>query len=320
MIDLVGLATEALNPRTADIDRLDTADILLRLNDEDATVAAEVRRAIPDIAGAVDLALERWRAGGRIVLFGAGTSGRLAALDAAELIPTFGAPPDRYVARIAGGDGAFRRPVEGAEDDAADGAHAADDLTATDVAIGIAASGRTPWVIAALRRAGERGAARIGISCVAQPALAAECDVTIAVETGAEAIGGSTRLKAGTAQKMILNAFSTALMVRLGKVYGNLMVDVLATNEKLRARAVRLTCLATGADHERARAVLATADWSVKTAIVAIHLGIDIETARARLDAVDGVTRLAIEPITLSHGPEIGALRLSANEIEVPRV
>lgn len=288
---LAGLPTEQLNPRTADLDLLDSLGILSRLNDEDLTVAPAVRVALPALARAVDLAVERWERGGRVVLFGAGTSGRLALLDAAELRPTFGVPADRYVARLAGGAGAFQVAVEGAEDDASAGARAAADLRPLDVAFGIAASGRTPWVLGALAAARRRGAGTIALACVAHPALAAQADVAIVVETGPEAVAGSTRLKAGTAQKLALNAFSTALMVRLGKVYGNCMVDVQATNEKLRQRALRLVERVAGADAATAAAALGEAGGEVKTAIAMLRLGVGVADARARLGAHGGRLR-----------------------------
>jgi len=269
-LDTGTLPTEQINPRTTDLDSLDTAAILQRLNDEDQLVAPAVRAALPDLARAVDLALERWRRGGRVLLFGAGTSGRLAMLDAAELGPTFGVPADRYLARMAGGPTAFLKAVEGAEDDAAAGAAAADDLAAADVAFGITASGRTPWVMVALGRAAERGSLRIGLACVPRPALASVSDVLVIVGTGAEAIAGSTRMKAGTAQKLVLNAFSTALMVRLGKVHGNLMVDVQATNAKLRQRAVRLVCEVAGVEPQVAEEALTASAWDVKAAIARV--------------------------------------------------
>ena len=289
------LPTEQPNPRTADLDRLDTLGVLERLNDEDQRVAPAVRSALPELARAVDLALERWQRGGRIVLFGAGTSGRLAALDAAELGPTFGVAPGRYVARIAGGPGAFEKAVEGAEDDEAGGRAAADDLGASDVAFGIAASGRTPWVLAALEAARARGAATVGLACVPHPRLAACADVTIAVDTGPEPVSGSTRMKAGTAQKLVLNAFSTALMVRLGKVYGNLMVDVQATNAKLRHRAARLVERAARVDESTAARALTSTNGEVKTAIVVLRLGVSVDEARTRLAATDGRLRVVLE-------------------------
>ncbi len=289
------LPTEQPNPRTADLDRLDTLGVLERLNDEDQRVAAAVRAALPTLARAVDLAVDRWRSGGRIVLFGAGTSGRLATLDAAELPPTFGIAPDRYVARIAGGSSAVGRAVEGSEDDEAHGRAAAADLTARDLAFGIAASGRTPWVMGALRAARERGAATVALANVPRPALAEHADITVVVDTGPEAVSGSTRLKAGTGQKMVLNAFSTALMVRLGKVHGNLMIDVQATNAKLRRRATRLVEQVAGVDRQTAEQALAGADWDVKCAIVAARLHVSPAEARARLEAADGYLRRVLE-------------------------
>lgn len=292
--DLDHLGTEQENPRTADLDRLTTLAILERLNEEDQTVPPAVRAALPTLARAVDLAVAQWRRGGRIVLFGAGTSGRLAAIDAAELGPTFGIPPERYQARIAGGPAAFFRSIEGAEDDRTAGAAAAADLTACDLALGVAASGRTPWVLAALEAARQRGAATVGLACVAAPALAAFADVLVAIDTGPEAIAGSTRLKAGTATKLALNAFSTALMVRLGKVYGNLMVDVQATNTKLRRRAVRLIERIAGVDRPTAERAFREAG-DLKTAVVVLRRGLAVEAARALLERVDGQLRRALE-------------------------
>ena len=294
MSDLDRLTTEQANPRTTDIDRLDTFGVLQRLNDEDQAVAPAVRAALPQVARAVDLALERWRRGGRIVLFGAGTSGRLAMLDAAELGPTFGVASERYLARMAGGAAAFMKAAEGVEDDRDAGAAAAADLLPDDLACGIAASGRTPWVLAALEHARDRGAATIGLACVREPAFADLVDVCIAVDTGPEAISGSTRLKAGTAQKLVLNAFSSALMIRLGKVYGNLMVDVRASNVKLRRRAVRLVQAAARVDAATAERALAEAHEDVKLAIATVRLAVSAEEAARRLAAVDGRLRIAL--------------------------
>jgi N-acetylmuramic acid 6-phosphate etherase len=289
------LSTERTNPRTADIDRLDTLGVLERFNDEDRLVAPAVRLALPAVARAVDLTLERWQRGGRVVLFGAGTSGRLAALDAAELGPTFGTPAERYQARMAGGPGAFFKAVEGAEDDAAAGASAADDLSEVDIGFGVAASGRTPWVLAALERARQRGAATIGLACVPEPAMLEYVDVAIVVDTGPEPITGSTRMKAGTAQKLVLNSFSSTLMIRLGKVHGNLMVDMQATNEKLRRRAQRLVQHAAGADSRAVERALAECNYEVKTAIAMLRLGVSAEVARQRLIAVGGRLHLILE-------------------------
>jgi N-acetylmuramic acid 6-phosphate etherase len=289
------LPTERPNPRTVDLDRLDTRQVLERLNDEDLSVAPAVRRALPDLARAVELALDRWQRGGRVILFGAGTSGRLALLDAAELGPTFGVDASRYEARLAGGPQAFMRPVEGAEDDHAAGVRAAADLSPRDVAFGLAASGRTPWVLGSLERARQVGAATLGLACVPRPELAAFVDVCIVVDTGPEAITGSTRMKAGTSQKLVLNAFSTALMIRLGKVYGNLMVDVQATNEKLRRRAARLVQQAAAVDADIASRALVDAAWDVKVAIALLRLGTTADDARSRLAAADDDLRRVIE-------------------------
>jgi N-acetylmuramic acid 6-phosphate etherase len=294
MTSLDQLPTEQTNPRTADIDRLDTLDVLERLNDEDQRVAPAVRTRLPELARAVELTLERWRRGGRVVLFGAGTSGRLAMLDAAELPPTFGIAAERYVARMAGGGTAFLRAVEGAEDDRSSGASAAADLSRHDVAFGIAASGRTPWVLGALEAARAAGALCLGLACVPSPELAAYVEVCIAVDCGPEAIAGSTRMKAGTAQKLVLNAYSSALMIRLGKVYGNLMIDVQATNAKLRRRAQRLVERASGAGPSDAVAALEAADGQVKVAVVTLRLGISAQEAAARLATADGHLRAVL--------------------------
>jgi N-acetylmuramic acid 6-phosphate etherase len=294
MSSLDELPTEQPNPRTGDLDCLDTLGVLERINAEDQRVAAAVQSVLPEIARGVDLAQERWRRGGRIVLFGAGTSGRLAMLDAAELPPTFGTLPSRYEARLAGGPAAFQSAVEGAEDDDEAGRAAASDLGREDVAFGIAASGRTPWVLGALSAARANCAATLGLACVPRPALCELVDVCIAVDTGPEAIAGSTRMKAGTAQKLVLNAFSTTLMVRLGKVYGNLMVDVQATNEKLRRRATRLVQEAATVDASIAEAALRSCGWDVKLAIATLRLGSSPDEARARLDAASGHLRAVL--------------------------
>lgn len=270
---------------------MDTLGMLELINDEDRRVAPAVGAVLPDLARAVDIAAERWSRGGRVILFGAGTSGRLAMLDDAEIGPTYGVPPDRYLARLAGGDEAMRSSVEGSEDDYVAGESAAGDLTEADVAIGIAASGRTRWVLGALAAARRRGSATVGLACVPRPELAAYADLVIAVDVGPEAIAGSTRMKAGTAQKLVLNAFSTALMVRLGKVYGNLMVDLQATNAKLRRRATRLVQEVAGVDRAAAEQALVEADWDAKVAIVALRLHVPVAIARARLEAADGQLR-----------------------------
>lgn len=293
MLDQLG--TEVVNARTADLDLLSTTEVLERISDEDMRAPALVRAAIPDIARAVDAAVASWRRGGRIRAFGAGTSGRLAALDAAELVPTFGIPAARYEVRIAGGSGAFLHSVEGAEDDMTAGRAAASGIGPCDVAIGVAASGRTPFVIGALEEARTRGATTIGIACTARPALGTIADIVIAVDTGPEVIAGSTRMKAGTVQKLVLNAFSTALMVRVGRVYGNRMVEMQVTNEKLRHRAARLVGDVAGVDEQRARTALGAADGDIKTAIAALRLGIPTARARELLGRVDGSLRRALD-------------------------
>lgn len=293
MSDLDKLLTEQSNPATRELDRLSSLEVLERLNAEDQQVAQAARQALPEVARAVDLAAERWECGGRIVLFGVGTSGRLAVLDAAELRPTFGVPPERYLARMAGGIEAFQKAVEGLEDDPGAGAVAAGDLTARDLAFGITASGRTPWVVGALSSARLQGAATVALANVPNPEIGRHADVTIVVETGPEAVAGSTRMKAGTAQKLVLNSFSTALMVRLGKVYGNLMVDVQPTNQKLRRRATRLVEQIAAVDAATAERALEEAG-DLKVAIVALRCGIPAARARERLAAADGHLRRAI--------------------------
>jgi N-acetylmuramic acid 6-phosphate etherase len=255
-----------------------------------------VRRAADSIADAVDAAVPRLEAGGRLIYIGAGTSGRLGLLDSVELYPTFSWPPERALALLAGGRDALYRAVEGAEDNRERGAQ---DLQAVnpsrdDVVILLAASGATPYVMGAVAAARAAGALTIGIGNNAGAPIALEAEIGIVLETGYELISGSTRLKAGTAQKIALNTFSSAVMVRLNKVYGNLMVDLKPTNAKLMDRAVRLTVLATGATDDRARAVLEESGFHVKCAIVAIARNLTPAQARERLAAVRGSVRAAL--------------------------
>ncbi|HEY8446834.1 MAG TPA: N-acetylmuramic acid 6-phosphate etherase [Thermomicrobiales bacterium] len=290
------LTTEAINPATRDLDCLDALGIVTAMNAEDARVAEAVRNELPRIAEAVEAIAERLRAGGRLIYVGAGTSGRLGALDAAECIPTFSVPPGTVVALIAGGPAALTEPVEGAEDD--DEAGRVDLLrlgvSEADAVVGIAASGRTPYVLGAMRHAAAIGALTIGIACNTGTPLEKLVEIMIAPVVGPEVIAGSTRLKAGTAQKMVLNMLSTGAMVRLGKTFGNLMVDLQATNSKLRARAVRIVQAATGLDHDEAAAALSLAGGEVKTAIVAVRAGVSPEEARQRLSAAGGSVRAAL--------------------------
>ena len=279
-------STEGLDAATVDIDRLDDA-ALARLLVEVHRVAVDAALAASEeIARATSLVVAAIAGGGRVVLVGAGTSGRLAVLDAAELPPTFGADPGSFDARIAGGDVALRRAVEGAEDDADAGAQAVGDVGPMDVVIGISASGGAPFVRAAVRSARERGARTVGIVNAPGSALARDVDVAIVVATGAEPIQGSTRMRAGTAQKIVLNAISTGAMIRLGKTYGNRMIDVVATNAKLRARSERLVRdLAGDVD---ARGLLDAAGGSVKTAVVMARRGVDCVAAEQLLAAASG--------------------------------
>ncbi len=255
-----------------------------------------VRAAGAQIARAVDAAQPRIEAGGRLIYVGAGTSGRLALLDSVELYPTFTWPKDRALALLAGGRTAVTEAVEGAEDQREQGALDVKgvQVAANDVVLLLAASGTTPYVLGALEAARAAGALTIGIANNPDSPLAAAAEIGITLDTGAELISGSTRLKAGTAQKIALNTFSSSLMVRLNKVYGNLMVDLKATNAKLLQRTVRLTVLATGADEALAKETLARCDHHVKTAIVAILGKIDVAAARARLDAAKGSVRAAL--------------------------
>jgi N-acetylmuramic acid 6-phosphate etherase len=255
-----------------------------------------VQAAAASIAAAVAAAVPRIAAGGRLVYVGAGTSGRLGLLDSVELHPTFSWPPERAVALMAGGPAALMQAVEGAEDDGARGAADVRDaqVGAADVVLLIAASGTTPYVLGALQAARDAGALTIGIANNPGAPLAQQAQIGITLDTGPEVVSGSTRLKAGTAQKIALNTFSTALMVRLNKVYGNLMVDLRATNAKLRRRALRLTVLASGADETAAETALAAAQYRVKVAIVMLRLAVDADTATARLDANQGSVRAAL--------------------------
>ncbi|MEV0425788.1 N-acetylmuramic acid 6-phosphate etherase [Micromonospora sp. NPDC050495] len=290
----VASPTETRNPRTLDIDRLDTLTLLRTLHAEDARVPAAVAAALPRLAEAVDLAVTALRRGGRIHYFGAGSSGRFGVLDAAEVPPTYGLPPGRFVAHLAGGDRAMTAAVESVEDSAEAGGAAAGGLTALDVAVGLTASGRTPYVAGALRAARTRGARTVLVSGNPAAPLDDLADVHIAVETGPEAVMGSTRMKAGTAQKLVLHTFSTATMVRLGRTYSNLMVDVVATNAKLRGRVLTTLVAATGVEEATARQALAAAGGDLKVAIVTVLTGTDAATARGRLDAAGGHVRRAL--------------------------
>lgn len=292
----IGATTESRNPRTLNLDELSIDELLATMNAEDARVPAAVAAALPAIGRAVRAAADALRAGGRLIYFGAGTSGRLGVLDAAECPPTFSAGPDQIIGLLAGGHDAMFRAAEGAEDSAELGV--ADligvGLTAADVVVGIAASGRTPYVIGGLDHARSVGAVTVSIACNPGAPVSAHADIAIEVDNGPEVLTGSTRLKAGTSQKLILNMISTATMVRLGKTYGNLMVDVAPTNLKLIDRAVRIVREATGCDEADARRALADSGNHAKTAIVMLLCDIDAAEARRRLDGADGFVRAAL--------------------------
>ena len=295
-IDLSELSTEARNPRTHDLDAMTTLQLVTVMNDEDRQVADAVRACLPAIAAAVDAIAARMHKGGRLVYAGAGTSGRLGVLDAAECAPTFSASPEQVVGLIAGGAPAVLRAIEGAEDDpdlgAADVRGIA--LGPKDTLVGITASGRTPYVLGALRAARAVHALTVAVACHAGSECGAHADHVIELATGPEVLTGSTRLKAGTATKMVLNMLSTGAFVRLEKVFGNLMVDLQATNAKLRARAARIVAQATGADAAVAADLLARCDGEVKAAIVVGTKRVEPAVARTLLFTHDGSVRAAL--------------------------
>ncbi len=288
-MNLSTLPTEARNPASEHIDQLPTLEMLRVINDEDAGVAAAVAAELPHIANAVDAIAARFEQGGRLFYIGAGTSGRLGVLDASECPPTFSVPATLFQGIIAGGDSALRNSSEGSEDSPEQGA--ADLIsrafTGQDALIGIAASGRTPYVLGALAHARKLGALTISLTCVPGSEMAAIADIAIAPVTGPEVLTGSTRMKAGTATKLVLNMLSTGVMIRAGAVYGNLMVNVQTTNAKLVDRAQRIIGAATGVDQAAAAKLLAEAG-TVKTAIVMQKLSLDRDAAEAKLEAAKG--------------------------------
>lgn len=296
MIDLTKLSTEARNERTWALDSMTSLQIATAMNEEDGRVIEAVRLVLPKIAEAIDWATDALESGARIIYMGAGTSGRLGVLDAVECPPTFGVDPSRVVGLIAGGEGAFVKAVEDAEDsmELGEGDLSGLDVSKDDIVIGLAASGRTPYVIGGLRYARSVGCKTVAIACNADSAIGREADLAIEPVPGPEVLTGSTRLKAGTAQKLVLNMISTGSMVRVGKAYQNLMVDVQATNEKLVARSRNIVAEACGCTVEQAMEALDRAGGHVKTAIVSILLDCDVDTARARLEESRGHVRDAI--------------------------
>jgi N-acetylmuramic acid 6-phosphate etherase len=288
--------TEHRNPASRNLDRLSSKAILRLMNDEDRKVAVLVGREIPAIARAVDAVVRGIRRGGRLIYVGAGTSGRLAVLDAAECPPTYGVSPDVVQALIAGGRKAVTGAVEGAEDSAANGARdlRAKRLTRHDVVVGIAASGTTPYVLGALAFACKRRATIVALTSNRKAPIARYARIVIAPEVGPEVVAGSTRLKAGTSHKMVLNMLSTAAMVRLGHVYENLMIDVVLTNQKLRDRGLRILAEASGEELSVAEHALRQSGHNVRVALVMLRLGLDAKTARGRLTSSKGNLRRAL--------------------------
>lgn len=294
---LAGLLTESVNPETKHIDECGTEEILRLLNRQDAQVPAAVEKEIPNITRAVDKIVASLKKGGRLFYFGAGTSGRLGVLDASECPPTYGTDPELVQAYIAGGDTALRHAVEGCEDSPEQGRMLVEDcgVTSKDACVGITASGSAKFVLGAVQAARDIGAVTIGLVTNPGTRLEKFCDVTIAPITGPEPIVGSTRMKSGTAQKLVLNMLTTASMIKLGKVYGNLMVDLKAGNEKLRERAKRIFCTVTGADEKTAAKALEKAGMDTKLAIAMFLTGLDAAAAGTALAANDGRLKATLQ-------------------------
>ena len=296
-VDLKKLDTERRNPRTANIDTLSSLEMAKLINAEDHHCAEAVEAVLPQIAQSIDIIYEKIRSGGRLFYAGAGTSGRLGVLDAAECPPTYGVDPGLVVGLIAGGPSAFLKAIEGAEDSAELGKQDLIDrqFSDKDALVGIAASGRTPYVIGAMDYARSVGAPVIALVCTHNSEMSRHADVTIDPVPGPEVVTGSSRMKSGTCQKLVLNMLSTCVMIKSGKVYGNLMVDVQATNQKLVRRAISIVCEATGETEEKAKAALDQCGFSCKTAIVMLLLGLDASAAKAALDKADGRIAQAVK-------------------------
>lgn len=298
--ELSALGTEASSTERGDLDLLGTAELVRRMNAEDQRVATAVADRSAEITAAVDGITARFRRGGRLIYIGAGTAGRIGVLDASECPPTFGTDPSMVVGLIAGGETAIRSAVENAEDDDRAAGESLRELNVTerDTVVGISASGRTPYVIGGLEYARGIGALTVAIASNAESAIGAVADIAIEVVTGPEFISGSTRLKSGTAQKLVVNMLTTLSMINLGKTYHGVMVDLLATNEKLHARSIRTVTELTGADVAQASSALAAADGSVKLAILILTTGAEPDAARAALVDADGILRVAIAALT----------------------
>lgn len=300
---LAKLLTEQRNPASVNLDRMSTEEILRLINSQDKLVPVAVENEIPYIMQAVELVVQSLRGGGRLLYVGAGTSGRLGVVDASECPPTFGSPPGQVVGIMAGGHAAMFKSQEGAEDNEAQGAKDLEshNVSALDTVCGIAASRRTPYVVAAVRKAREIGAKTIYVTTNPRSEFNLDVDVAICPEVGPEVLMGSTRMKSGTAQKLVLNMITTTAMVKLGKVYENMMVDLQLTNRKLVERSKRILMMATGVDYSTAGDFLQRAEGHVKSAIVMIKTGADLAEARRRIDAANGFVRQAIAAETERH-------------------
>lgn len=288
------IITEYRNENTKNIDIISTIEMVKKINDEDKTVALAVEEELENIANAIDLIAKQFLKGGKLFYFGAGTSGRLGILDASECPPTFSVEPDMVQGIIAGGEAAFKTAVEGAEDDFEAGVEDAKVLTRDDVAVVISASGNPKYLLGVLSQAEKANAKTIGITCNSQGKIAEEAGLVICVEVGAEVIAGSSRLKAGTAQKMVLNMLSTGAMIRIGKTYENFMIDLKASNEKLKDRAIKIVSQIAGVNYSDALSMLMKSSWEIKTAIVALKLDLEVSKARLELKKHSGVLRKII--------------------------
>ena len=293
------IITEYRNENTKDIDILSTIEMVQKMNEEDRLVALAVQDETENIATAIDIIAKQFLKGGKLFYFGAGTSGRLGVLDASECPPTFSVPSDMVQGIIAGGDTAFRHAVEGAEDNFEQGYEDAKVLSENDVAVVISASGNPKYLLGVLQKAEDVNCRTIGITCNSKGRIAEEAGHVICVEVGPEVIAGSSRLKAGTAQKMILNMLSTGSMIKIGKTYENFMIDLKATNEKLKDRAIRIVAQIAEVSHSEALSTLLKCDWEIKTSIISLIKKIDIDQARLELKKQGGVLRklLAFEEI-----------------------
>jgi len=295
--ELQELATEARNPKSENIDKASAIDVLRIINDEDQLVPAAVSKEIPKIAQAIGFIVESFRSGGRLIYVGAGTSGRLGVLDSSECPPTFSSPPNMVQAIIAGGDVALRQSVEGAEDSIEEGAAAMSrsSVSDKDTVVGICASGRTPFVIGALTRAAELGARTVAVTTNPGSRITKSAMVSIAPDVGPEVIAGSTRMKSGTAQKLVLNMLSTTSMVLIGKVYGNLMIDLRPLSEKLMERAKGILMMITGASYDQASSAYERSGRDVKASILMLKGGVDLPKARQMLEKADGRVAMALD-------------------------